>query len=216
MNLSGQSRGSPMKIEPQTKHCSFVTSINNGDYITPSEALGNLKLETKKLIYEKITLASRPNFARQTQANSSTKMLADYVASKGRKTQFLVVDDSQVNRMIATQMLREFDITIDIAANGIEAVAAAQIVHYDLILMDLQMPEMDGIKATRIICSQDLWKTSIPIVAVTSNAFPDDIASCIAAGMVGFIPKPVRKNLMIEEIVRVLSRSEGGARTNTN
>jgi CheY-like chemotaxis protein len=203
-----------MKIEPQTEHCSFVTSINNEDCITPSEVLGYLKLETEKLIYEKITLASHPNFARQTQANSSTKMLAEYVASRGRKTQFLVVDDSQVNRMIATQMLREFDITIDMAADGIEAVSAAQMVRYDLILMDLQMPEMDGIKATQIICSQNHWKTSTPIVAFTSNSFPDDIASCIAAGMVGFIPKPVRKNLMIEEIVRVLSCGESGARTN--
>lgn len=137
-------------------------------------------------------------------SNHSEESFAAYVAARGEKVRLLVVDDSQVNRLVAAEMFQEFDVAIDVAGDGIEAVTAASNFRYDLILMDMQMPEMDGITATRTLRAQSGWNSAVPIVAFTANAFQEDVARCKEAGMSGFITKPVRRNIMLDEIVRVL------------
>jgi signal transduction histidine kinase/DNA-binding response OmpR family regulator len=121
-----------------------------------------------------------------------------------RRLRILVVDDSQTNRLVATEMLQEFEFGLDVACDGVEAVTAARKFKYDLILMDMRMPEMDGLQATRAIRAQGGASAGVPIVAFTANAFADDIAACTAAGMIGFLTKPVRKSALLDTIVRVL------------
>jgi CheY-like chemotaxis protein/HPt (histidine-containing phosphotransfer) domain-containing protein len=102
-------------------------------------------------------------------------------------------------------LLRGFDVQVDVAADGREAVQAAVSFTYDVICMDMRMPEMDGLEATRAIRGQVGYLATIPIIALTANAFPEDIASCFAAGMTDFVSKPVRKDTLLAALLNALS-----------
>ena len=126
------------------------------------------------------------------------------IASYGRPLRVLVVDDNPTNRLVATKMLKDFDIQTDTACDGAEAVTAANRFKYDLILMDVRMPEMDGFQATRTIRARGGRLSLLPIIAFTANAFPEDVKACQDAGMNDFVVKPARKKALVEAILRVL------------
>ena len=96
------------------------------------------------------------------------------------------------------------DVIIETASDGNEAVTAVTRFAYDLVLMDMRMPEMDGVTATRVIRGLPNGAGKVPIVAVTANAFEEDIKACRDAGMDGFVTKPLRRIALIEEMLRVL------------
>jgi signal transduction histidine kinase/DNA-binding NarL/FixJ family response regulator/HPt (histidine-containing phosphotransfer) domain-containing protein len=126
------------------------------------------------------------------------------IAAFGRALRVLVVDDNPTNRLVATKMLKDFDIQTDTACDGAEAVTAANRFNYDLILMDVRMPEMDGFQATRTIRARGERRSTVPIIAFTANAFMEDIRACRDAGMNDFVVKPARKKALVEAILRVL------------
>lgn len=112
-----------------------------------------------------------------------------------RKKDFhiLLVEDNSINQKVARLMLKNMGYGADIAKNGTEAVAAIGAKHYDLILMDCLMPEMDGFEATRRIRSQNGYGSQVPIIAMTANAFAQDREACLASGMTDYLSKPVRE-----------------------
>lgn len=122
----------------------------------------------------------------------------------GRPLRVLVVDDNATNRLVASRMLRALDAQVDTAADGAEAVTAATRFAYDLILMDMRMPEMDGMQATRAIRARSGPSCAAPIIALTANAFPEDVQACHSAGMTDFVAKPVRKKTLLAAMVRQL------------
>jgi hypothetical protein len=130
--------------------------------------------------------------------------LSARIAACGRPLRALIVDDNPTNRLVAARMLKDFDIQTDTACDGAEAVTAADRFNYDMILMDVRMPEMDGLQATRIIRSRGDKQAAVPIIAFTANAFPEDVETCREAGMNDFVVKPARKKAMVEAILRVL------------
>jgi len=103
----------------------------------------------------------------------------------------LLVEDNEVNQMMARAMLGKFGLEVEVAGNGLEAVERVQSAHYDVVLMDLQMPIMDGLDATRAIRALEAGRT-IPIIAMTASAFAADREKCIEVGMNGHIAKPVQ------------------------
>lgn len=113
------------------------------------------------------------------------------VSANFPQLRILLVEDNQVNRQVATRFLDKLGQTVEIARNGAEAVALTETEAFDLILMDMQMPVMDGIEATRRIIEGGGPSALTPIVAMTANASDDDRRRCLAAGMVGFESKPV-------------------------
>ena len=110
-------------------------------------------------------------------------------ANKGR---VLVVDDEPMNLEVAQLLLQAAGFSVDIADNGTEALRMVQLTPYAVILMDMQMPEMDGIETTRRLrqLSQQRGERQPCIIALTGNAFAEDKARCLAAGMNDFLPKP--------------------------
>jgi CheY-like chemotaxis protein len=103
-----------------------------------------------------------------------------------------VVEDNKINQQVIVIMLRHLGLNADVANDGVEAVEALQAKNYDLILMDWQMPRMDGLEATRRIRSLSFEAKPI-IIAVTANAMSGDIDKCIEAGMDDYLSKPIRR-----------------------
>ena len=124
----------------------------------------------------------------------------------------LVAEDNDVNWEIISAMLAMFGITTERAENGricVDMMSAAAEGSYELIFMDVQMPEMNGLDATRAIRKLDNpWASSIPIVAMTADAFSENVTECLNAGMNGHIAKPVDMKLVIKEIRRIKEGKE--------
>jgi two-component system, sensor histidine kinase and response regulator len=113
-------------------------------------------------------------------------------AAKARRARVLIVDDSMVNQEIAREFLEDLDCDIETANNGQQAVDVTGAEPFDLILMDCQMPIMDGFAATAAIRQRDTAPTlpGVPIIALTANAFASDKEKCLASGMSDFLSKP--------------------------
>jgi two-component system, sensor histidine kinase len=114
-----------------------------------------------------------------------------------RAAHVLVVDDNATNRMVAEALCEMFDCTSESAEDGIEAVEAARSGRFDLILMDIKMPRMDGVEATRTIRAMAGASGSVPIIALTANADPDDAAGYLASGMSSVVEKPIKPEALL-------------------
>lgn len=119
----------------------------------------------------------------------------------------LLVEDEPINREIAVLMLEDVGLLVDRAEDGMQATEMVAAVAYDLILMDMQMPRMDGIEATRLIRELP-GRHRVPILAMTANAFAEDRARCLAAGMDDFMAKPVQPERLYAMVLRYLSLAE--------
>jgi PAS domain S-box-containing protein len=120
-----------------------------------------------------------------------------------RAMRLLLVDDNAVNRELIGALLAPFDLDIDIARDGVEAIDAASRGDFDLILMDVQMPVMDGLTATRRIREmEDAGARRIPIIAMTANVLPEQVARCLEAGMDDHIGKPIDPAALVETLSR--------------
>ena len=127
---------------------------------------------------------------------------------EGKKV--LLVEDNELNREIATAILQELGLSVDIAEDGTDAVdimSSAEGRKYDLIFMDIQMPKMDGYTATREIRTlTDPKCANIPIIAMTANAFEEDRKKAIKAGMNGHIAKPINADVILENLDHIFGR----------
>jgi PAS domain S-box-containing protein len=118
----------------------------------------------------------------------------------------LLVEDNPINREVALALLAEAGLDADIAADGVEALERVADARYDLVLMDMQMPRMDGLEATRQLRRIAGWET-VPILAMTANAFDEDRRACMAAGMNDFISKPADPAAFYNLLLRWLHRN---------
>jgi PAS domain S-box-containing protein len=132
-----------------------------------------------------------------------------------RRARILVVEDNAVNQFVAVKMIEKLGSRADVAGNGNEALVALRSIPYDLVLMDCQMPEMDGFEATRRIRSGEAGQGCVrtPVIAMTARAMQGDRERCLASGMNDYIPKPVDPILVAQVLERWL-RHEAGVPAN--
>ena len=116
----------------------------------------------------------------------------------------LLVEDNAINRDVAMELLNGVGLSVDTAETGREAIDKVRHNNYQLVLMDVQMPEMDGLEATKIIRALYNFE-QLPILAMTANAFDQDQNSCLTVGMNDFVAKPFRPETLYAKVLHWLS-----------
>jgi CheY-like chemotaxis protein len=132
-----------------------------------------------------------------------------------RRLDILVAEDNAVNQKLALRLLERMGYAADVAGNGLEAISALERKPYDVVLMDVQMPELDGLEATRRIVARWEGAERPTIVAMTANAMDGDREMCLAAGMDDYLSKPIRTGELAAALSRAIdarrARSDGAA-----
>ena len=120
----------------------------------------------------------------------------------------LLAEDNVVNQKLALRLLQQMGYRADLASNGVEAIESIERQPYDVVLMDVQMPEMDGLQATQQITARWAAPQRPRIVAMTANAMQGDREECLAAGMDDYITKPIRVDHLVEALNNVTARED--------
>jgi hypothetical protein len=137
--------------------------------------------------------------------------LREKLRALGRPPRFLLAEDTPAGQFILRQFLAREGIAPDMVADGRAAVKAAESDRYDVICMDLRMPEMDGFEAARRIRSGPGPSARTPIIAVTGNTSETDIQACKDAGMTLFVAKPVRREILLNALLTALNNPDRAA-----
>jgi signal transduction histidine kinase/CheY-like chemotaxis protein/HPt (histidine-containing phosphotransfer) domain-containing protein len=132
------------------------------------------------------------------------KVERDDKINLGRELSLLLVEDHTVNQMIATRLLENWGFSVLLAENGAQALEIAKQQVFDVILMDLQMPVMGGIQASRLLRERSLIAENVPIIAMTAHSTEEHIKECLAAGMQDHISKPLNKEILLSVLQRHL------------
>ncbi|MDP9481674.1 MAG: response regulator, partial [Chloroflexota bacterium] len=176
----------------QRGHAAAAQAAGVAGYLTKPVRQGHLKRCLAAVLSSDSTAIDQ---AHGGSARSARPLVTRHTLIEGRshaQARILLAEDNAVNQRIAVKMLEKMGCRVDVAINGRRALDALETTHYDLVLMDCQMPEMDGFEATRALRSREGDGHRTPIVAMTANAMAGDRERCLDAGMDGYLAKPVR------------------------
>lgn len=167
---------------------------------------GDIKVESQtgagstfsvELTFSKVQV-SEPQRRQSDKAPPELREIAHALRGK----HVLLTEDNRINQLVASKMLEKIGLLVDIANNGEEAIQRLQEKTYDIVLMDIQMPVMDGLEATRLI-RQDARFTNLPIVAMSAGVTLDEKSACDKAGMTGFVAKPINSTELINKLIEL-------------
>ena len=203
--MNGFELGAAIRQDPRFAELPFLL-LTSSDLATHREAaqLGAACLSKpikQSSLFDAIMRTLSQSVVRPSRAPRGPAM--DPTLGERYPLRILLAEDNVVNQKVATLLLQRLGYRVDIAANGLEVLEATQRKEYDLVLMDVQMPEMDGLEATRRLRGPGPSRGRPRIVAMTANAMQEDQKECLAAGMDDFVSKPIR----VEELVAALMRS---------
>lgn len=164
---------------------------------------GVIRVKSEKNVGTSITLVIPFSIGSENDLQQDEIVVADKSVLRDKK--ILLVEDNEINRLVATITLNQYGVQITEAVNGAEGVEAVRNKEFDLVLMDMQMPVMDGLEATRII--RNGINTLVPIIALTANAIKGESEKCYAAGMNDFISKPFEENQLVAMMAKWLVKN---------
>ncbi|MBA2720623.1 MAG: response regulator [Chloroflexi bacterium] len=192
----------------QRGHAAAAQDAGVAGYLTKPVREGHLK----RCLATVLTAGASPDSG-PIAGRLARPLVTRHTLTEGRahtQARILLAEDNVVNQRIAVKMLEKMGCRVDVAANGVLALEALEAQPYDLVLMDCQMPEMDGFAATREIRRREGDEGRTPIVAMTANALAGDRERCLDAGMDGYLTKPVRPDDLAAEVSRWLPVAKTG------
>jgi PAS domain S-box-containing protein len=198
-DIDGESLGTQIMADERLKHTKLVmmTSLQQRGEIARMQELGfsaYLVKPVKRSRLRSCLMTVLSSQAGELAGDQMELLNSPRPVRTPSKLKILLAEDSVTNQKVAISQLRNLGYEADVAANGEEVLEAIARIDYDLILMDCQMPELDGYEATRRIRQMDRPKRNITIVAMTANAMKEDRAICLDVGMDDYISKPIRKD----------------------
>ncbi len=214
--MDGAELGGKIKESPEIRHTRLImmTSLGERGDAARFAQLGFDGYLTKPLRQWQFRqcLELVLGSAHAPQAASTPGLVTRHTVSEARKrrARVLIAEDNHTNQMVALKLLEKMGYRADVVANGQEAIAALHNIPYDLVLMDCQMPQLDGFEATRHIRNpkSEVKNHDVPIIAMTAGAMKGDRERCLQAGMNGYLSKPVHPGELAEELERWINREE--------
>jgi signal transduction histidine kinase/CheY-like chemotaxis protein/HPt (histidine-containing phosphotransfer) domain-containing protein len=197
----GETLGKMIKDDPHLCDTILVmlTSMGKRGDASRLESIGFSAYMSKPVRQSQLQECLRTALGREASVGAAAeqRIITRYsiAEDRRRKIRILVAEDNVVNQKVALKMIERLGYRADVAGNGLEVLEALKTVPYDLVLMDVQMPEMDGFEATRMIrreTSHPMFQRHIPIIAMTAHAMKGDREKCIEAGMDDYVPKPIQ------------------------
>jgi len=207
--MDGEGLGSRIKSDPELKDTTLIM-LTFHSQLTKARAreigfADCLTKPVKKSQLFRALAAALEKTPRPPDEREKPKTLSPFAdAAESSKPRVLLVEDNIVNQKVAEAVLRKIGCEADVASNGKEAIKALESQNYDVVLMDVQMPELDGFETTRIIRdpASSVRNHEVPIIAMTAHAMKGDRERCLEAGMNDYVAKPVR----FRELVEVISK----------
>jgi signal transduction histidine kinase/CheY-like chemotaxis protein len=165
---------------------------------------GKISLESRKEIGSKFIFVIPFGIQNELQQAVHTTAVAETTFSAAAK--ILVVEDNEVNQMLVEYIFTEWGLAFELANNGLEAIEKLKTTAFDLVLMDIQMPGMDGYSTTAHIRKE--MGLTLPIIAMTAHALPGEQERCLSSGMNGYVSKPLKEEVLKSELARYLELDE--------
>jgi PAS domain S-box-containing protein len=215
-DMDGEMLGSRIKADPELSGTALimVTSLGQRGDAKRLESVGFSGYLVKPVREGKLRDMLCLILNSKTEpADSPEKMILTSHSFPAHRRRILIAEDNVTNQLVALKLLEKLGYRADVAANGEEAITALQSIPYDLVLMDCQMPEMDGFEATRLIRRGEAGtaRASIPIIAMTARAMQGDREKCLEAGMNDYMSKPVDPAALAKALDRWLTRRPDNA-----
>ena len=204
-DLDGEMLGLQIKADPILKDLKLImlTSLNQHGGTSRVRELGFefylVKPVKQSRLLEVLVEVVSMDTKRKVFAAAPLKHINN-APQKTSKLKILIAEDNPINQKVVLHQLRSFGYDADIVGNGKEVLNLLECIHYDIIFMDCQMPEMDGYEATKAIRQLDSEKSKIAIMAMTANALKEDRDRCIACGMDDYLSKPIRKEDLAQKL----------------
>ncbi|NQV02232.1 MAG: response regulator, partial [Bacteroidia bacterium] len=205
--MNGMEASRRIKKSPRLAHITtliMVTAYGKEDVMQQAEEVGlegflNKPVTPSTLLDTIVNVLGDKGGFRKAGKSPDQWKIKTLEGVKG--AQILLVEDNKINQRVAQDLLTQAGLCVTIANNGKEAVELAETTVFDVILMDIQMPEMDGFEATRTIRA-NTSEAHLPIIAMTANAMTGDREKCLAAGMNDHVPKPIEPKILFETLVK--------------
>jgi CheY-like chemotaxis protein len=219
--MDGELLGQTIKSDPQLKgtYCVLLTSrAMRGDAARAREAGFDAYL-TKPIKQSQLLNALRATFGREpaTGPGAKNELVTRHMLAEERKQRMhiLLAEDNVVNQKVVLSMLGKLGYKVQAVSDGKEVLECLALRSYDLILMDIQMPEMDGYETTRTIRESQVLDSQIPIIALTANAMKGDDEKCLEVGMDDYLAKPINAKLLQEKISRWIGKTHAPQKSAT-
>jgi two-component system, sensor histidine kinase and response regulator len=205
-DMSGEELGRKIKADPRlgaTELVMVASSGLRGDAARVAE-IGFAAYLPKPLTATMLLecLLQLPVVAGEPAAGAPGLITAHSISERRPSLRILLADDNPLNCRLAVLMLEKAGHVIDVVEDGAAAIEAVRTGHYDLVLMDVQMPEVDGLEATRQIRRLPIAQAGVPVIAITANAMAGDDRRCLAAGMNDYITKPIDRARLLSTVAR--------------
>ncbi len=213
LGMGGEETLRAIQADPETKNVPMVilTSIGERGDAARLETLGCAGYLTKPVKQSQLfdTIITVLNRKKVESKLEPIPLITRHTLAeqKRQRVRILVAEDNPMNLKLAVTLLKRAGFTVDPVENGRLAVEALKQVPYDLIFMDVQMPEMDGFEATRLIRKMEKEEKHTPIIAMTAHAMKGDRERCLKAGMDDYISKPIEPQVMIDTIEKWIKSS---------